>query len=178
MATIEAEPDPRFPVFELTYSDTARSHVTSVRSTDGMLLVRVPGGGAFRSISARIVSSPVALRLKYRCTYTRVGLDADRTDEAIEGEQCPQEAADAITRIAFESKIYYRCWVARAGGPDTGVQDPAGTFWYPSGQFCGTAGDGSWITALEIKVPPIIEGWRSAAASGHELTAASRTLLP
>lgn len=162
MATVETEPDPRFPVFELTYSDTATPETTSIRSTDGMLLVRLPGGGAFRSISARILSSPVPLRLKYRCTYTRLGLDGDRTDEAMEGERCPHEEAEAITRIAFESKIYYRCWVAHPSRPGEGVQDPAGTFWYPSGQFCGTAGDGSWITALEIKVPPIIEGWRTA----------------
>jgi len=162
MATVEAERDSRFPVFELTYSDTTTPEATSARSTDGMLLVRAADGGAFRTISARIVSSPVPLRLKYRCTYIRFGLDGDRTDEAIGGERCPKEEADAITRVAFESKIYYRCWVAHADGPDEGVLNPAGSFWYASGQFCGTAGDGSWITALEIKLPPIIEGWRTA----------------
>ena len=161
MATIEAERDSRFPVFELTYSDTATAEVTSARSTGGLLLVRAADGGAFRSISARILSSPVPLKLKYSCTYTRVGHGGHRTDQAIEGEQCPQEAADAITRIAFQSKIYYRCWVAHPERPGGAEQDPAGAFWCASGQYCGTAGDGSWITAIEIKMPPIIEGWRS-----------------
>jgi hypothetical protein len=162
MAAVIEERDPPFPVFELTYSDRPTSEVTSVRSKGGILFARVANGGAFRWISARIISSAVPLKLKYRCTYARFGSDGNLTGEAMAGERCPPGDADYITRIAFESKIYYRCWMSHADRPEDYVRDPVGSFWYPSGQFCGSEDDGRWITALEIKMPPIVEGWRSA----------------
>ncbi|MFD4422063.1 hypothetical protein ACFWN7_11245 [Agromyces sp. NPDC058484] len=162
MATAIEDQDARFPVFEFTYSDNQTGEATTVRSTDGILFARVANGGAFRSITARIISSRVPLKLKYGCRYRRLGQDGELSGEALEGERCPPGGADHITRIAFESKIYYRCWMSHPERPDEYLRDPAGAFWYPSGQFCGAVDDGRWITALEIKMPPIVEGWRSA----------------
>ena len=112
-------------------------------------------------MSARILSTGVPLKMRYRCRYQPLGDEGELSGEAIEGERCPQGDADYITRIAFESKIYYRCWLSHPERPDEYVRDPAGAFWCASGQFCGAVGDGRLITALEIKMPPIVEGWRS-----------------
>jgi hypothetical protein len=154
--------DARFPVFELTYSDNLTGEASSVRSVDGVLYARLPSGGAFRWFSARIISSSVPLKMKVRCWYKPLDGTSELAGEALEGERCPPGDADYITRVAFESKIYYRCWLSHPQRPEEYLRDPAGDFWSASGQFCGAAGDGRWITALEIKMPPIIEGWRTA----------------
>ena len=155
--------DDRFPIFELGYGDSEAQDATYVRSRNGILFARAGNGGSFRWISLRLISSGVPLRMNYSCRYIRPGDDGVLTAEAPAGERCPPEDAGAITQLAFRSKIYYRCWVARTGRPGEETQDPAGSFWYPSGQFCGTTGPGAWITALEIKMPPIFEAWRTAS---------------
>jgi hypothetical protein len=156
-------PDPvddRFPIFEFAYGDTEGQGATYVRSRNGILFARAADGGSFRWISLRLISSGVPLRVSYTCRYSRDGV---LTAEAPAGERCPPEEAGAITQLAFRSKIYYRCWVARTGRPGEETADPAGRFWYPSGQFCGTTEPGAWITALEIKMPPIFEAWRTTS---------------
>ena len=154
--------DDRFPIFELGYGDSEGQDATYVRSRNGILFARAGNGGSFRWISLRLISSPVALRMNYTCRYLRPGDDGVLTAEAPTGERCPPEDAGAITQLAVRSKIYYRCRVARTGRPAEETQDPASSFWCPSGQFCGTTEPGAWITALEIKMPPIFEAWRTA----------------
>ena len=155
--------DDRFPIFELGYGDSEGQDATYVRSRNGILFARAGNGGSFRWISLRLISSGVSLRMSYTCRYVRPGDDGVLTAEATAGERCPPEDAGAITQLAFRSKIYYRCWVARTGRPGEETADPASSFWYPSGQFCGTTEPGAWITALEIKMPPIFEAWRTAS---------------
>ena len=155
--------DDRFPIFELGYGDSEGQDATHVRSRNGILFARAGTGGSFRWISLRLISSGVSLRLSYTCRYSRPGDDRVLTAEAPAGERCPPEDAGVITQLAFRSKIYYRCWVARTGRPREETRDPAGSFWYPSGQFCGTTEPGAWITSLEIKMPPIFEAWRTAS---------------
>lgn len=155
--------DERFPVFELHYGDSEGQHASSVRSRNGILFARAGNGGSFRWISLRLVSSGVSLHVGYTCRYTRPGIDGVLTADAPEGERCPPEDAGAITQFAFRSKIYYRCRVTRTGRPGEETEDPASSFWYPSGQFCGTTEPGAWITAVEIKMPPIFEAWRTAS---------------
>ena len=155
--------DDRFPIFELGYGDSEGRDATYVRSRNGILFARARNGGSFRWISLRLISSPVPLQMNYTCRYLRPGDDGVLTAEAPAGERCPPEDAGAITQLAFRSKIYYRCRVARTGRPGEETQDPASRFWYPSGQFCGTTEPGAWITALEIKMPPIFEAWRTAS---------------
>ena len=89
------------------------------------------------------------------------GTEADLTAEAFDGQQCPRGESHYIKRLAIESKIYYRCWLTRDRHPDEYERDPAGAFWYYNGRFCGTEEDDRWIT-LEIKMPSLVEGWRSA----------------
>ena len=155
--------DDRFPIFEFGYGDSEGQDATYVRSRNGILFARAADGGSFRWISLRLISSGVPLRMSYTCRYVRPGDGGVLTAEAPEGERCPPEDAGAITQLAFRSKIYYRCWVARTGRPGEETADPASSFWYPSGQFCGTTEPGAWITALEIKMPPIFEAWRTAS---------------
>jgi hypothetical protein len=155
--------DDRFPIFEIGYGDSEGPDATYVRSRNGILLARAANGGSFRWISLRLISSAVSLRVSYTCRYSPPGDDGVLTADAPAGERCPPEDADAITQLAFRSKIYYRCWVARTGRPGEQTADPASSFWYPSGQLCGTTEPGAWITALEIKMPPIFEAWRTAS---------------
>lgn len=155
--------DDRFPIFELGYGDSEGQDATYLRSRNGILFARAGNGGSFRWISLRLISSGVPLRMNYTCRYLRPGDDGVLTAEAPMGERCPPEDAGAITQVAFRSKIYYRCRVARMARPGEETQDPASSFWYPSGQFCGTTEPGAWITALEIKMPPIFEAWRTAS---------------
>ena len=163
MTSTAEQTDRSFPVFELGYSDNLTGGTSCVRSSQGKLFLRLPRGGAFNWINLRIVSSGIPLKLKYRCLYKQLGTETDILAEASEGQQCPQSADSRyIKRFAIESKIYYRCWLTRDHHPDEYERDPAGAFWYPSGQFCGTAEDNRWITALEIKMPPLVDGWRSA----------------
>lgn len=154
MATGQAEE--LFPIFELSYSDSTTGQVHNVGSQRGAALVRLTNGGAFHWISLRIVSSAIPLKLKYRCLYKRKGSQADMIGEALEGERCPREDALYIKKIAFLSKIYYRCWLTRYQRPDEFEQVPGGTFWSPSGQLCGTEEDNRWITSLEVKMPPLV----------------------
>ena len=155
--------DDRFPIFELGYGDSEGQDATYVRSRNGIVFARAGDGGSFRWISLRLISAGVPLQMDYTCRYVRAGDDGVLTAEAPTGERCPPEDAGAITQLAVRSKIYYRCRVARTGRPAEETQDPASSFWYPSGQFCGTTGPGAWITALEIKMPPIFEAWRTAS---------------
>jgi len=157
------EPDERFPIFEFGYGDSEGQDATYVRSRNGIVFARAGDGGSFRWISLRLISSGVSLRVSYACRYSRPGVDGVLTAEAPAGERCPSEHAGAITQLAFTSKIYYRCWVTRTGRPGEETRDPASRFWYPSGQFCGTTEPGAWITAVEIKMPPIFEAWRTAS---------------
>lgn len=162
MASTVGQPEESFPIFELGYADSLTGGPNRVRSSQGKLLLRLPNGGAFRWLSLRIVSSAIPLKLRYKCLYKRKDTEADIIAEASEGVQCPPEDAAYIKKVAFESKIYYRCWLSRDQRPDELERDPAGQFWYPSGQFCGTDEDSRWITALEIKMPPLVAGCRSA----------------
>lgn len=162
MTNTAEQPEGNFPVFELGYSDNLAGGPNYVRSRQGKLFLRLPRGGAFNWINLRIVSAGIPLKLKYRCLYKQPGTEIDVLAEAAEGEQCPQADASYIKRLAFESKIYYRCWLSRDQRPDEYEQDPAGSFWSYNGQFCGTTEDDRWITAIEIKMPPLVEGWRSA----------------
>ena len=109
--------DDRFPIFELGYGDSEGQDATYVRSRNGILFARAANGGSFRWISLRLISSAVPLRMSYTCRYLRPGDDGALTAEAPEGERCPPEDAGAITQLAFRSKIYYRCRVARTGRP-------------------------------------------------------------
>ena len=151
--------DDRFPIFELGYGHSDGQDATYVRSRNGILFARA-GDGGFRWISLQIISSGVPLRMSYTCRYP--GDDGVLMSEAPAGERCPPDDAGAITQLAIRSKIYYRCRVTRTGRPGEETGDPASSFWYPSGQFCGTTEPGAWITALEIKMPPIFEAWRTA----------------
>ena len=155
--------DDRFPIFEFGYGDSDGQDPTYVRSMNGILFARAGNGGSFRWISLRLISAGVPLRVSCTCRYIRPGDDGLLVAEAPAGERCPPEDAGAITQLAFRSKIYYRCRIARTGHPGEETADPAGRFWYPSGQFCGTTEPGAWITALEIKMPPIFEAWRTAS---------------
>jgi hypothetical protein len=154
MASVE-QLEELFPVFELSYSDSTTSQVHQVGSQRGKTLVRLANGGAFQWIILRIVSSALPLKLKYKCLYKRADSEADHVGEALEGDRCPIENALYIKKIAILSKIYYRCWLACDRRPNEFEQVPAGMFWCPSGQFCGADEDNRWITALEIKVPPL-----------------------
>ena len=154
--------DGRFPVFELAYSDSLTGGPKYARSRQGALFLRLTNGGAFSWINLRIVSSQVPLKMKYKCLYRQPGTEIDVTAEASDGQQCPQGDSRYIKRLAIESKVYYRCWLTRYQSPDEYERDPAGAFWYGSGRFCGTEEDNRWITALEIKMPPVVDNWRSA----------------
>ena len=156
MATSVEQSEEHLPVFELSYFDNTSAQVHQVRSRHGKIFLRLASGGAFRWIRLRIVSSAIPLKLKYKCLYKRKDSEGDIVDEALEGDRCPQEDAAYIKKIAFMSKIYYRCWVAHDQRPEEFRQEPGGTFWCYNGQFCGTEDDGSWITALEIKIPPLV----------------------
>jgi hypothetical protein len=155
--------DDRFPIFELGYGDSEGQDATYIRSRNGIVCARAGNGSSFRWISLRLISAGVPLRVSYTCRHARPGHDGVLTADAAAGERCPSEDAGAITQLAFRSKIYYRCWTTRTGHPGEETADPAGRFWYPSGQFCGTTEPGAWITALEIKMPPIFEAWRTAS---------------
>jgi len=165
MTNTAGQKEGNFPVFELGYLDSLTGGPKYVRSTQGMLFLRLTRGGAFSWINLRIVSSQIALKLKYKCLYKQPGTEIDVTAEASDGQQCPQGDSRYIKRLAIESKVYYRCWLTRDQHPDEYERDPAGAFWYGSGRFCGTEEDNRWITALEIKMPPLVDGWRSAEAA-------------
>jgi hypothetical protein len=162
MTNTAEQPEGNFAVFELGYSDNLTGEPNYVRSRQGKLFLRLPGGSAFSWISLRIVSSAIPLKLRYKCLYKQPRTEIDLMAETSEGQQCPQLDSLYIKQLAFESKIYYRCWLSRDRHPDEYERDPAGAFWYGSGRFCGTTEDNRWITAPEIKMPPLIEGWRYA----------------
>lgn len=162
MANTVNQPEENFAAFELSYSDSLIGGPQHFRSRQGKVFVRLPNGGAFLWINLRVISSAIPLKLKYKCWYKRSDSKADLFAEAMEGENCPPSNAAYIKKIAVESKIYYRCWLSRDQHPEEFERDPAGAFWYSSGHVCGTAEDNRWITALEIKMPPLVEGWRSA----------------
>ena len=162
MTNTTAQNEGNFPVFELGYSDSLTGGPKYVRSRQGLLFLRLPSGSAFHWINLRIISSSIPLKLKYKCLYKERGTEIDLTAEALEGQQCPQGDSRYIKRLAIESKIYYRCWLTRDQHPDEYERDPVGAFWYFSGPFCGTEEDNRWITALEIKMHPLVDGWRSA----------------
>jgi hypothetical protein len=162
MTKTAGQEDGNFPVFELGYSDNLTGEPKYVRSKQGMLFLRLPSGGAFNWINLRIISSRIPLKLKYECLYKQPGTEKDLTAEASEGQQCPRGECRYIKRLAITSKVYYRCWLTRDKNPDEYEQDPAGAFWCYSGRFCGTEEDNRWITALEVKMPPLVEAWRSA----------------
>jgi hypothetical protein len=162
MTNTAGQKDGNFPVFELGYSDGLSDGPKHIRSRQGMLFLRLVSGGAFKWVNLRIVSSRIPIKLKYKCVYKQPGTEIDLTAEAFNGQQCPQVDCSYIKRLAIESKIYYRCWLTRDQHPEEYERDPAGAFWCYSGQFCGTEEDNRWITALEIKMPPLVEGWRSA----------------
>ena len=153
------QPEENFPVFELGYFDSLTGGPNRVRSRQGKIFLRLANGRPFHWITLSIVSSIMPLKLKYKCMYKGNNSEDDRMAEAFEGAQCPQENASYIKKIAFESKIYYRCWLSRDRSRDEFERDPAGAFWYPSGQFCGTDEDSRWITALEIKMPSLVGNW-------------------
>jgi hypothetical protein len=159
--TVEQKEE-NFPIFELGYSDHLTGGPKFVKSRQGMLFLRLMSGGAFNWINLRIVSSRIPLSLKYKCLYKKLGTEIDATAEALDGQQCPQGNSRYIKGLVIESKVYYRCWLTRDQRPDEYERDPAGAFWYGSGRFCGTEEDNRWITALEIKMPPLVDGWRSA----------------
>lgn len=158
MANAAEQRDENFPVFELGYFDSLTGGPNHLQSTDGKVFLRLASGGAFHWISLRILSSQIPFKLKYKCLYRREYTGGDVMAEALEGVRCPPEGAAYIKKVAFESKIYYRCWLSRYQRPD----EPAGPFWYPSGRFYGTEEDNRWITALDIKMPRLVDGWRSA----------------
>ena len=162
MTNTAEQPEGNFPVFELGYSGNLTGGPNYVRSRQGKLFLRLPGGSAFSWITLRIVSSDIPLKLKYKCLYKQLWTEIDVMAEAEGGQQCPQIGSRYIKRLAIESKIYYRCWLSRDQHQDEYERDPAGPFWYYSGQFCGTGEDNRWITALEIKMPSLVDGWRSA----------------
>jgi hypothetical protein len=162
MTNMAGQNDGRFPVFELAYADSPTGGPKYARSRQGVLFLRLANGGAFSWINLRIVSSQVPLKMKYKCLYRQPGTEIDLTAEASDGQQCPQGDSRYIKRLAIESKVYYRCWLTRHQSPDEYERDPAGAFWYGSGRFCGTEEDNRWITALEIKMPPVDDNWRSA----------------
>ena len=162
MTNTAGQKEGSFPVFELGFSDSLTGGPKFVRSNQGMLFLRLTGGGAFNWINLRILSSQIPLKLRYRCRYKQPGTEIDMMAEASEGQQCPQGDSCYIKGFAIESKVYYRCWLTRDQHPDEYERDPAGPFWYGSGRFCGTEQDGRWITALEIKMPPLVDAWRSA----------------
>ena len=167
MATSVEEPEDHFPVFELSYGDSTTGQAYHVRSRQGKVFVRLANGGAFAWVSLRIVSTKIPLKLKYKCAFKRRGFEADSVEEGFEGDKCPQENALYIKKVAFLSKIYYRCWLTRAQHPDEFEQNPAGMFWCPSGQFCGAEEDDRWITALEIKMPPLNSPSQPSQLVGH-----------
>jgi hypothetical protein len=156
MATSVEQSEEHLPVFELSYFDSITAHAHQVRSQQGKIFLRLANGGAFQWISLRIVSSAIPLKVKYKCLYKPKGSEADAVGEALEGDRCPQEDAAYIKKIAFMSKIYYRCWLASDQRPEELEQKSAGMFWCYNGQFCGTEEDHCWIAALEIKMPPLI----------------------
>jgi hypothetical protein len=162
MTNTAGQKDGNFPVFELGYSDSLTDGPKYVASSQGMLFLRLRSGGAFNWINLRIVSSPIPLKLKYECVYKQPGTEIDLTAKALDGQQCPQGDSRYIKRLAIESKVYYRCWLTRDQHPDEYERDPKGAFWCYNGRFCGTEEDNRWITALEIKMPPLVDGWRSA----------------
>ena len=160
MATSVEQSEEHLPVFELSYFDSVTTQAHQVRSRQGKIFLRLATGGSFQWISLRIVSSAIPLKLKYQCLYKRKDSEGDNVSEALAGDRCPQEDAAYIKKIAFMSKIYYRCWLARDQHPEEFKQEPGGTFWCNNGQFCGTEEDDHWITALEIKMPPLISRTR------------------
>ena len=161
MTNMAGQNDGRFPVFELAYSDSPTGGPKYARSRQGVLFLRLTNGGAFSCINLRIVSSQIPLKLKYKCLYKEPGTEIDLMAEASDGQQCPQGDSRYIKRLEIESKVYYRCWLTRYQSPDEYERDPAGAFWYGSGRFCGTEEDNRWITALEIKMPSLVDGWLS-----------------
>jgi hypothetical protein len=162
VANAAEQPDENFPLFELCNFDSLTGGPSNIRSQRGIVLIRLPNGSPFRGLSLRIVSARIPLKLKYRCLYKPIGGGADMLNEAAEGKRCPVEDAAYIKQVTFESKIYYRCWLSREGHPQSYDPHPGGALWCYNGKPCGTTEDGRWITALEIKMPPLVEGWRAA----------------
>jgi hypothetical protein len=156
MATSVEQSEDHLPVFELSYCDSITTQAQQVRSRQGKIFLRLANGAALQWISLRIVSSAIPLKLKYKCSYKQKDSGADAVAEALEGDRCPQEDALYIKKIAFMSKMYYRCWLARDQRPEELEQKSGGMFWCYNGQFCGTEEDDRWITALEIKMPPLV----------------------
>ena len=90
MTNTAEQPDGNFPVFELGYSGNLTGGPSYVRSRQGKLFLRLPGGGAFSWITLRIVSSAIPVKLKYKCLYKQLGTEIDVMAEAEAGQQCPQ----------------------------------------------------------------------------------------
>jgi hypothetical protein len=162
MAIAAEMPDENFPVFELGYLDGLTGGPSPVRSRRGIVMLRQPNGAPLRWLSLRIISAVIPLKLKYKCLYKPMRGGADILGEASEGEICPAEDAAYIKQVIFVSKIYYRCWLSREGHPEAFDPSPGGAFWCYNGKACGTTEDDRWITALEIKMPPLGAGRRSA----------------
>jgi hypothetical protein len=154
--------DGNFPVFELGYSGNSTGGPEYLRSSQGKLFVRLPVGSAFTWMSLRIISSRILIKLKYRFLYKQPGTDLDLISEISDSQESPQVDSRYIKGFVIESKVYYRCWLSRDQHPDEYEREPAGAFWHYSGQYCGATEDNRWITALEIRMPPLLDGWRAA----------------
>jgi hypothetical protein len=89
MTNTAGQKEENFPIFELGYSDTLTGGPKFVRSSQGMLFLRLTSGGAFNWINLRIVSSRIPLKLRYKCLYKQVGTEIDATAEASDDQQCP-----------------------------------------------------------------------------------------
>ena len=161
MTKTAGQEDGNFPVFELGYSDNLTGEPKYVRSKQGMLFLRLPSGGAFNWINLRIISSRIPLKLKYECLYKQPGTEKDLTAEASEGQQCPRGECRYIKKLAITSKVYYRCWLTRIRVGRIRARSRRGILVLQC-RFCGTEEDNRWITALEVKMPPLVEAWRSA----------------
>src|SRR5215831_14627800 len=79
MTNMAGQKDGRFPVFELTYSDSLTGGPKYARSRQGALFLRLTNGGAFSWINLRIVSSQISLKMKYKCLYRQPGTEIDLT---------------------------------------------------------------------------------------------------
>ena len=106
MTDTAEQQDGNFAVVELGYSDSLSSGPKYARSRQGMLFLRLTSGGAFNWINFRIISSPIPLKLKYKCVYKQPGTEVDLTAEALDGQQCPQGESRYIKSLAIESKVY------------------------------------------------------------------------
>src|SRR5262245_8119396 len=105
MTNAAGQKEGNFPVFELGYCDSLTGGPKYVRSSQGMLFLRLTRGGAFNWINLRILSSQIPLRLKYRCLYKQPGTEIDLMAEASEGQHCPQGDSCYIKGFAIESKV-------------------------------------------------------------------------